>query len=95
MARSLARKKREILPAARTGKHAEAVELALSGVHVLKGSGGWSVAKPSPQPFTRTFRDKEAAIARAREIAEASNTTLYIHERDGKIEKQRAAKPKS
>ena len=54
--------------------------------HVVPNpNGGWSVRKYGAERATRVFPSQEAAVAAARLLAQAENTDLYIHARDGSV----------
>jgi hypothetical protein len=55
------------------------------GQHVVPEGGRWSVRRAGSTRASATFDTQEEAIIKARGLARAQGTELYIHGRDGRI----------
>lgn len=49
---------------------------------------GWAVRREGDDQLSCTAKSQEEAIDEAKKLAEQSGTMVYIHGKDGKIEKQ-------
>ncbi|MDQ0269844.1 DUF2188 domain-containing protein [Cytobacillus purgationiresistens] len=58
------------------------------GQHVLPHKDGWAVQTDNGKRPSGVFETKEAAINRAREIAQKKETHLIIHSQDGDIQEK-------
>lgn len=54
--------------------------------HVVPSSTGWSVKKSGAKRASRTFVEKDKAVAYAKELSKLEATELYIHGRNGMIQ---------
>lgn len=58
------------------------------GQHVIPTGSRWSIRRAGSSRATRVFDDRGEAIAEARVIARNQGSVLYIHGRDGRIERR-------
>lgn len=57
--------------------------------HVVPApGGGWSVKKAGAKKASKHYETKEAAVKRGREISKNQGAELYIHRKDGTIERK-------
>lgn len=57
--------------------------------HVIPGkNGGWSVKKSGAVRASKSFSDKNDAVKFAREVSKNQKTELYIHKKDGTIQRK-------
>jgi hypothetical protein len=57
--------------------------------HIIYNSDGtWSLRKSGATKATKKFRTKQSAISYGREIAKRQGATLYVHTRNGTVEKK-------
>ena len=63
--------------------------MARKSQHVVPASkGGWNVKKAGATRATKHFNRKEDAVKYAREVSKNSQSELYIHKKDGTIQKK-------
>lgn len=57
--------------------------------HVVPSKdGGWNVTKGGAERASKHFPDKETAVRYGREVSENQGSELYIHRRDGTIQRK-------
>ena len=57
--------------------------------HVVPAKdGGWSVKKGGAEKASRNFDDKKEAVDYAREVSKNQESELYIHKKDGTIQRK-------
>lgn len=54
--------------------------------HVVPSSTGWAVKKSGAKRASRTFSEKDKAVAYAKKLSKLESTELYIHGRNGMIQ---------
>lgn len=57
--------------------------------------GGWAVRTTGATRANRLFDDRDAAVAFATAIAERDHSILFIHGRDGMVERMQRPAPKA
>lgn len=55
------------------------------GQHVVPNGEKWSVRRAGSSRASGTYSTQREAVERAKDIARAQKTELYIHGRDGRI----------
>lgn len=55
------------------------------GQHVVPNGEKWSVRRAGSSRASGTYGTQKEAVQRAKDIAKAQKTELYIHGRDGRI----------
>ena len=53
--------------------------------HVVPNNGGWAVKAEGNVKSSHTFSTQSQAIEKARELAKASNSELFVHNAKGQI----------
>jgi len=56
--------------------------------HVIRSRGGWVVIGEGTARARRRFEDQGRAIEYAKDLAERSQTDLFVHARDGRVREQ-------
>jgi len=57
--------------------------------HVVPAKdGGWSVKKGGAEKASKSFGGKKEAVDYAREVSKNQESELYIHKKDGTIQKK-------
>lgn len=56
--------------------------------HVVPSSGGWSVKKGGAERASKHFDTKEAAVRYGTTVSKNAGSELYIHKKDGTIERK-------
>jgi hypothetical protein len=56
------------------------------GQHVVPSGGGWKVIRAGASRASGTYGTRTEAIQKARSLARAQGTELYIHGEDGRIQ---------
>ncbi|MGR9047246.1 DUF2188 domain-containing protein [Halobacillus faecis] len=73
----------------REGRQGESrPELLEKGQHVVAHEDGWAVKTEDAKQPSDVFDQKQAAIDRAKEIAENKGTQVIIHKKDGTIQEK-------
>jgi len=63
--------------------------MANRSYHVIANpDGGWNVVKAGSERATKHFETKKAAIEYAREVSKNRHSDLFIHKKDGMIQKK-------
>jgi hypothetical protein len=63
------------------------VKLVIRAVHVIpQSSTTWTVKKGGDHAVSRTFRSRHAAVEFGKAVSSSTSSTLYIHDRSGKVE---------
>lgn len=62
--------------------------MAKKSHHVVPSSGGWSVKKGGAERASKHFDKKEEAVKYGRDVSRNSGSELYIHKKDGTIQKK-------
>jgi hypothetical protein len=63
--------------------------MARASHHVVPGpKGGWSVKKGGSDRASRHFDVKEVAVSYARVVSQKQGSELYIHRKDGTIQRK-------
>lgn len=57
-------------------------------VHVVPNTNGWAVKKCGALKASTTAKTKAQAINKGKTISKNSNTDLYVHGKDGRIERK-------
>ncbi len=58
------------------------------GQHVVPNGGKWAVRKAGSERASRVYATRNEAIAKGKELAKNQGTELYVHGKDGRIEKR-------
>ena len=89
MSKAVHKKQREVLASARTGKYSVSeVTPIIKGIHLLpRGSGKWAVTTLGRNRVLRVFAHKASALAWAKLEASTQNSRIFVHGRDGKVER--------
>ena len=57
--------------------------------HVVPANdGGWNVKKGGAEKASKHFEDKNDAVQYARDVSRNQNSELYIHKKDGTIQRK-------
>ncbi|GAB5376358.1 MAG: hypothetical protein AcusKO_28200 [Acuticoccus sp.] len=59
--------------------------MAKQSRHVVPHGSRWGVRKAGASRVSGTFETQQAAIDKAREVAQREGVELYVHGRDGRI----------
>ncbi|MCU0886309.1 MAG: DUF2188 domain-containing protein [Beijerinckiaceae bacterium] len=59
--------------------------MSIKGQHVVPNGSKWSVRRTGATRASGTFATRQEAISKAKDLARAQRTELYIHGADGRI----------
>jgi LPS sulfotransferase NodH len=59
--------------------------MSIKGQHVVPNGSKWSVRGTGAARASGTFATRQEAISKAKDLARAQQTELYIHGADGRI----------
>jgi hypothetical protein len=62
--------------------------MARNSHHVVPSNGGWNVKKGGAEKASKHFEKKEDAIKYGRDVSTNSGSELYIHKKDGTIQRK-------
>ena len=62
--------------------------MARNSHHVVPSGNGWSVKKAGAERASKHFEKKETAVKYGRELSRNNGSELYIHKKDGTIQKK-------